>query len=80
MIFLVAHVAGHMVKVLLFELKIALRFADSEKGVFNCLLSTGALCVIMRHCSALETHLTFCFFTQPNATVSLRIPVCELAF
>ena len=43
MIFLVAHVAGHMVKVLLFELKIALRFADSEKGVFNCLLSTGAL-------------------------------------
>ena len=51
MIFLVAHVAGHMVKVLLFELKIALRFADSEKGVFNCLLSTGALCVIMRHCS-----------------------------
>ena len=30
---------GHLVKFLLFELQIALRFTDSDKGVFNCLVS-----------------------------------------
>ena len=55
--FLCSVMCGHMVSVLLlelFELQIALRFADSEvEGVFNCLVS---ICFGL-HRSSLRYHV-----------------------